>query len=168
MRLTQWIRLIAQLITTDISAFLPLSSYLNVLFFLQGSKLWIIMEYLGGGSALDLVSPLTLSVSLHSYRMRVIMCPTPCLCVCAAESRTLWRIPDSHHAEGDFEGFGLPALWEENPQGHKRCVRGVSMWGIFVSAWISGCDFFVFPLPFVFPLVWTVQGEVDSGWLVCK
>lgn len=37
------------------------------------------MEYLGGGSALDLVSSLTLSVSLYSHRMQLIlpvMCPT--------------------------------------------------------------------------------------------
>jgi len=36
------------------------------------------MEYLGGGSALDLVSPSTLSLSLHSYRIQLIlpvMCP---------------------------------------------------------------------------------------------
>lgn len=56
--------------------------------------------------------------------------------LCVATSWTLWWMPDSHHAERDTERSGLPAFWEENPQGHKRCVCRVfaSVWGIFVSA----------------------------------
>lgn len=91
----------------------------------QGTKLWIIMEYLGGGSALDLVS----CYELRSEDNLDLKCSFVCKAIMTVVTitarvkslsilldgagSTRWNA-DRHHPKGNPERSWVSALWKEN------------------------------------------------------
>ena len=78
--------------------------------FVKGVKLWIVMEYLGGGSAADLVCRLTDGHELHELTV-------------AVGTRNFQRSPHRHHLPRTPAWTRLPTFHRQDSSGHQGRQR---------------------------------------------